>query len=634
MELRTAIFLQTLLLGLASSTLLPRTAEISLADARQEVLTSVSGLWAHLKLKSDSDPMNEILRGFNAVDEKLSTVHTMLSSESPGTGLFLGNMWSWGKTLAAVQTTDSLYETVRTAFKDRRNLQEASAAVVNPRDESKSVTSALERLHDASVGTEGDEGLFQNVVTAVTKDSSNKVCGLEQSPQQLVFNLYNLAALTELKGYAILQFSWMTLQQLENGSFVGEAEVMRAKTEKRSGEKARVAREAMRKASRQVWRCDPKKHEENVTFIQLTELLQGYVQNEVDLNSKASCGENCAYYTYAKVHGCYHNQYCSKQRKCNGRVFSCQYIDADSWVCPSDQPNRRYDYIEYENGRVLGRPGFCTRGTTKVDSWWRWLFWHCSYCFCTCDDDGPNSDRYFSLRSALSNYTAGYAVVGMRFVKLNRVIHLQVQQAKVTPRGGVDVASAEWVAVEAFDVAATAPGRDYHKMDYEQRAIDLDDLVAPPGYVLTGIRFRRIGTHLNAEILASPMDMEAGTLNADASLWIGNDNTDASIDNPRTGVPLVTPDIPTRTSLPSETDSSSDQFVTFTHSDMSKDAAQTTVPFLDAQSVQTDPPILLSGAGVYHKGRRGFGGFVGLRLITYDFSDLLGVNDTDMNLNK
>ncbi len=31
----------------------------------------------------------------------------------------------------------------------------------------------------------------------------------------------------------------------------------------------------------------------------------------------------------------------------------------------------------------------------KVDSWWRWLFWHCSYCMCKCDAPGPNSDRYW-----------------------------------------------------------------------------------------------------------------------------------------------------------------------------------------------------------------------------------------------
>jgi hypothetical protein len=67
--------------------------------------------------------------------------------------------------------------------------------------------------------------------------------------------------------------------------------------------------------------------------------------------------------------------------------------------CIQDSRNdRRYSYIEYENGRILGKKGSCEQGLTKVDSWWRWLFWHCSYCFCLCDEQGPKSDRYFNLR--------------------------------------------------------------------------------------------------------------------------------------------------------------------------------------------------------------------------------------------
>lgn len=63
--------------------------------------------------------------------------------------------------------------------------------------------------------------------------------------------------------------------------------------------------------------------------------------------------------------------------------------------------NRRYDWIEYENGRILGNKGSCAR-QSKVDSWWRWLFWHCSYCFCMCDDP-TDSDRYFNLRVVASD---------------------------------------------------------------------------------------------------------------------------------------------------------------------------------------------------------------------------------------
>lgn len=83
---------------------------------------------------------------------------------------------------------------------------------------------------------------------------------------------------------------------------------------------------------------------------------------------------------------------------------------------------------------------------------------------------------------------------------------------------------------------------------------------------------------------------------------------------------MVHPDIPTRSPSPSIPDSKSDQYIEFTHSDLDRDAAQTTVPFLDAQEVVPIEPTPLSGAGIFHKGRNNFGGFLALKAITYDFS--------------
>lgn len=37
------------------------------------------------------------------------------------------------------------------------------------------------------------------------------------------------------------------------------------------------------------------------------------------------------------------------------------------WVCPaSPMSMRRYEYIEYESGKVLGEKKYCGLGTTKV----------------------------------------------------------------------------------------------------------------------------------------------------------------------------------------------------------------------------------------------------------------------------
>ena len=47
---------------------------------------------------------------------------------------------------------------------------------------------------------------------------------------------------------------------------------------------------------------------------------------------------------------------------------------------------------------------------------------------------------------------------------------------------------------------------------------------------------------------------------------------------------------------------------------------QRTVPFIDAQIVAPETSTWLSGVGLYHKGKLGYGGYVGLSIQTFDFS--------------
>lgn len=73
----------------------------------------------------------------------------------------------------------------------------------------------------------------------------------------------------------------------------------------------------------------------------MTRLLQGYIENEVDMNADGTCRDNCAAYTVAENHGCFKDQFCAKQNACKGRILNCKYIDSDMWVCPSVSTNLR-----------------------------------------------------------------------------------------------------------------------------------------------------------------------------------------------------------------------------------------------------------------------------------------------------
>lgn len=51
------------------------------------------------------------------------------------------------------------------------------------------------------------------------QESQTALCDTKQSPQQLMYNLYNSIALAEMKGYAMLQFSYNILRLHKKSEF-------------------------------------------------------------------------------------------------------------------------------------------------------------------------------------------------------------------------------------------------------------------------------------------------------------------------------------------------------------------------------------------------------------------------------
>lgn len=67
-------------------------------------------------------------------------------------------------------------------------------------------------------------------------------------------------------------------------------------------------------------------------------------------------------------------------------------------------------------------------------------------------------------------------------------------------------------------------------MSFESRDMDLDDLIIPEKYVVTGVKFRTIGTHLNLEIQATPFNFTTGKLMQPEmkSFWHSSDTSPLS----------------------------------------------------------------------------------------------------------
>ncbi|KAH8312100.1 hypothetical protein KR044_009410 [Drosophila immigrans] len=457
---------------------------------------------------------------------------------------------------------------------------------------------------------------------------SEKICHSLQSPQQLVYSLYKDIALTELKAYILMEYSLLIRRVFGQDTFMTETNKVRLNYNNISEDAKDTLITTMKKADRVLWRCDPEKHVHKVTYEEVTRLLQGFVENEVDLNNDESCSQTCPDYQNTTTMGCFDQKFCSQQPKCSGRIHNCQFVDSDLSVCQSpESSNRRYEYIQYSNGQRFGEHETCWRDVNNVESWRR-IFSKCSYCFCLCDEQGPKSDRFFNLRDTLSDVRANKVVTGVRFVKKNRIFHIQIQQGQLLPRGAINESTLEWVPIDDYKIGDfnVTEGVDYHSMSYETRRINLDEIIYKYGRILivTGVRFKLWKGRLGLEVSFSIYHFEEGTIsgyNVEEgrlpstihSEWnSGIDSKQLKIDNL---------DLPIRSTKRSQPLSKNEQYLEFVNTGMEKDAAQTTIPFIDIQDVVSNPPVPLAGIGIYYKSSPGYGGFVAPKIISFDFAD-------------
>lgn len=99
------------------------------------------------------------------------------------------------------------------------------------------------------------------------------------------------------------------------------------------------------------------------------------------------------------------------------------------------------------------------------------------------------------------------------------------------PRGNVNPTSVEWKPISEYKLLdrGIRNNVDYYTLAWDKRAIDLDDLKAPASHVVTGVRFRTVGKHLNLEMRQTQVDFVTGKLiDPETSVWISNDNTETS----------------------------------------------------------------------------------------------------------
>ncbi|KAM7350446.1 uncharacterized protein ACRADG_009033 isoform 2-T2 [Cochliomyia hominivorax] len=595
-------------------------------DLVYDATTSVAEIWKVAQnFSQDSNDMALILSRLDGISKEIKLIEERNSEP-----VHLNNMRLLAKQYDISNTMNSIitrFEEFQEYVKHRDNVENATLlkfAEWTASPNSFSVNHLMGRLHLTMFGTDDavkrpGTNVFETMISSYGQEDK---CLSQQSTQQFIYSLYTDIALTEFKAYTMLEFSWMILRAYGKGNFTQEAQIMRNNYEKRTQKTIRLLREVVQKADRQIWRCDPDIHVEGKTFEQVTRLLQGYIENVVDMNTYSSCISLCPTYVRTKNEGCYLNQFCAEQERCQGQIHDCTYAPRSMKICQSPPGNsRRYEYIK-SSSVTAGSKTTCARRETEVASWMRYIYSECSYCYCLCDDENSiKTERYFNLRETVCSTNENKVITGLRFVKKYRIFYLQIQEGQLLAKGMINESSLAWTPTDNYLLyeKGVNKNQDYYTLTYDNRAIDLHDIEADDkDYVLTGVRFRAVEGHLNLQARLSKFDFKSGRLlnPQENSYWKSN----LVRANERAQLLLDDVDIPIRSQTKSRPDSSDNQYLKFSPTSYKEDVGQTTVPFIDIQDVVSIPAVPLSGIGLYHKGKMGYGGFIAPKIMTYDFA--------------
>lgn len=211
-------------------------------------------------------------------------------------------------------------------------------------------------------------------------------------------------------------------------------------------------------------------------------------------------------------------------------------------------------------------------------------------------------------------------MTGVAITKINRIIQFKIIERILLPNGKIAIedsfraAYSEWKTAAPFhiDDPDIVDGVDFHQLTWQKRSVDLDTLIDLER-VVTGVRFRVVNSHIRIEIRVTDFDYQTGHLkDLRHSNWIGN-----NFRSKRQLIP-VRPDLPTKAQQKAMPFLGDNVYVNFQPSDIEKDAAQSTVPFIDATPLQAMTP--LAGVGLHYKTSIGSGGFIAPKLIVFDSS--------------
>ena len=82
------------------------------------------------------------------------------------------------------------------------------------------------------------------------------------------------------------------------------------------------------------------------------------------------------------------------------------------------------------------------------------------------------------MKPVTSDIESNKIITGVKFVKKNRIIQIEIEQSETLPEGIINDTNRTWIE-NSENLSIEDP--DVYEMSYENRALDIDMLEAPPG---------------------------------------------------------------------------------------------------------------------------------------------------------
>lgn len=185
---------------------------------------------------------------------------------------------------------------------------------------------------------------------------------------QAIFEYYKEVQALALRTYITEQLSYMILHLHESGNFHELAKLNQQRFRNQTKEIRQLFKSKLMEAKREIRTCDPENYNgkfqlnelfltlsviflfstilfwlpEHGVYHEISNFLQGYVDNEVNLNADGSCAMTCSDYQNTRHFECRPDTFCAalrpEQRKivaCRGKVRGCYNFEDELSICPS-----------------------------------------------------------------------------------------------------------------------------------------------------------------------------------------------------------------------------------------------------------------------------------------------------------